>query len=328
MALVDHLLYTGGTGASDDLTAGHVLHGVQRMVNFLLRHMQLHPQRLLRRTGHKGTVDGVDGHLLLLGHRDHPTGDLLGRREGEIVVLHHGIRQIGHSGEAIRRDLQGTGLVHLQRADDSLQQIGAVDHPLHDFVVQAHHKARLPAVALRIGLHGRQHGHQGPVGPLSGIAQRLQRHGVALLRHNGAVRAVGSSQPGDTHLIDVPQQQTLGHTAHVVGKDSHGAGRLIGKVQRSGGIHGIFQKSVKAQQLRHTLPVHRETGGGHGSTAHGTQVHTGIALQQALHITGEHLEAAGVEVAQRNGLRLLGVVGVGRDHCLLVLLRHHQQRLQ
>ena len=33
-------------------------------------------------------------------------------------------------------------------------------------------------------------------------------------------------------------------------------------------------------------------------------------------------------MAQRNGLRLLGVVGVGRDHRLLVFLRHHQQRLQ
>ena len=84
---------------------------------------------------------------------------------------------------------------------------------------------------------------------------------------------------------------------------------------------------MEAQQLRYPLAADGESGGSDGGGTHGAEIHVLIGAHQPLHVAPEVLEGAHVEVPQRDGLRLLGMVGIGGDDGVLVHLCLYQQRL-
>ena len=255
-----------------------------------------------------------------MGQKHQPADQLLGGRKGQALAAYQLVCQLGHGGKAFAGHIQSALPIHLQSAYNPLQEIGAVHNSLRDFIVQADHKAGLPPIAWRIGFHGVEHRTQGAIAPFPGIAKCFQGHGVAFLGHDGAVGAVLQIQARDAHLSHVPQQQALRHSAHILDKNTHGAGRLIGEIQAGRGVHRVQKQAVKAQQLGNPLPVDGKTSRGDGRAPHRAQVGVVVGCQQALQIAGKVFERTQIEVPKCNRLRMLGVVCIARYNGIFVLL--------
>ena len=157
-------------------------------------------------------------------------------------------------------------------------------------------------------------------------ARVLERHRVALLRHDAAAlhEAVAEAQVAELHRA--PQQQVLDDPAEA---DDQRAGRrhaLEQVVDGRDAAVGVAGRAAEAEQLAGAVAIDREAGAGDGAGAERVAVGRLERRRQPRGVALELLDHGEQVVRDRRRLRRLGV-GVRAVDGVLVAVGQHQQRL-
>jgi hypothetical protein len=225
---------------------------------------------------------------------------------------------------------------------DMAAHFGAVDRRRVDQAAQKRHEAlrgveRIVAgdlhfafgvvhVGERRVVNGGEHGLAARGAERGDESQVLDRHRIALLRHDRAHLDEGVRHVQVADLEARPGVQVL-HEAPCVKEHelqrTVDAGRIVGRRDRA---VGVFLRIGKAQEVGHSLAIETEPGGRDRRRAHARKVDVARRVEQAVDVAQRQLDERGEVVTVGRRLRRLAV-RVGDDNRRAFPLRDGEQSL-
>jgi hypothetical protein len=213
--------------------------------------------------------------ILLRGGGDRIRHDAVRRAEAQALPAHQRIGEFGHGQKIRARALGQTSAIHVRGSDRPGQQ---TRRPQRVGEHREHQRLQIVLaivdVAKRSVVRAHQHRLRFAQSPAGENPRMLQRHRIALLRHDAGALHVTIAQPQKSELARRPQQQVLRELSQVHHRYRHRRSCFRQVINGGDRTVGVFRQTLESQQPGRFVAVDRKPRRRDGRRPHRAYVHS------------------------------------------------------